>query len=131
VTVLAGIDLLGKFYKGDDSPNGVGQRFKNYYEKYIDNKNADTIYQLRNSMLHSFGLISKTKNKTIGFTVLAKRDQLVEQFSETHFKIDLYTLWDKFEESIEKYKNDLINNSLLKSKFECMFKFYGAVRIDE
>lgn len=75
MTVLAGIDLLGKFYKGDDSPNGVGQRFKNYYEKYIDNKNADTIYQLRNSMLHSFGLISKTKNKTIGFTVSAKRDQ--------------------------------------------------------
>jgi len=39
--------------------------------------------------------------------------------------------WIIDRESIEKYKNDLINNSLLKSKFECIFKFYGAVRIDE
>lgn len=129
MTVLAGIDLLGKFYKGDDSSNGVGQRFKDYYEKYIDNQNSEIIYQLRNSFLHSFGLLSKTKNKTYRFTVSASRDKLVKKHSETEYKIDLYTLWDRFEESIEKYKSDLLNNDLLKTKFEAMFKFYGAVRI--
>ena len=130
MTVLAGIDLLGKFYKGDDSIKGVGQRFKDYYDEYIDNQHSEIIYQLRNSLLHSFGLSSKTKTKTYSFTVSASRDRLVEQYSETSYKIDLYSLWDRFEESIEKYKNDLQSNDLLKTKFEKMFKFYGAVRIE-
>ena len=129
MTVLAGIDLLGKFYKGDDSQNGVGQRFRDYYDKYMDNQNSDIIYQLRNSLLHSFGLLAKTRTKTYSFSVSANRDSLVEQYSETAYKIDLYTLWDKFEESIERYKNDLINYDWLKIKFEAMFKFYGAIRI--
>jgi len=129
MTVLAGIDLLSKFYKGDDSPNGVGQRFKDYYVKYVDSQNSEIIYQLRNSLLHSFGLLSKTKAKTYSFSVLANHDRLVEQYSDTNYKIDLFTLWDRFEESIDKYKIDLIDNDLLKTKFMTMFKFYGAVKI--
>ena len=129
MTVLAGIDLLGKFYKGEDSRNGVGPRFKDYYVKYIDSQNSDIIFQLRNSLIHSFGLLSKTKTKTYSFSVSANRDRLVEQYSETSYKIDLFTLWDRFEESVEKYKIDLMNNDLLKTKFEAMYKFYGAVRI--
>ncbi len=83
MTILAGVDLLGKFFKGDDSFNGVGQRFMGYYDKYIDNKNSEIIYQFRNSLLHSFGLLSKTKTKTYSFTVSAVRDRLVKQYSET------------------------------------------------
>lgn len=129
MTVLAGIDLLSKFYKGDDSTNEVGQRFKVFYEKYFDSTNAENIYQLRNSMLHSFGLVSKTKKKIIWFMVSGSHDPLIVQLSENHFKIDLLTLLDKFEESIEKYKKDLLKNDLLQIKFECMFKLYGTVFI--
>ncbi|RZA01145.1 MAG: hypothetical protein EOP47_11770, partial [Sphingobacteriaceae bacterium] len=55
--ILAGIDLLGKYLAGDDVNSSVSERFRNYYEKYFDNKHEyEIVYQLRNSMLHSFGL---------------------------------------------------------------------------
>ena len=54
MTTLAGIDLLAKFYTGDDSLGNVGSRFKTFYAIYIDRSSSEVIYQLRNSMLHSF-----------------------------------------------------------------------------
>jgi hypothetical protein len=127
MAVLAGIDLLGKFYSGNDDSGKVGTRFKAYYNKWIDNQNAGTIYQLRNSLLHSFGLFSKKDGKI--YHVSANHDNLVEQYSGTSYKIDLYTLWDEFEKSIESYKSDLMNDNSLKTKFHKMFELYGIIEI--
>lgn len=136
MTVLAGIDLLGKFYAGsDDFQNrGVGVRFKGFYGKYIDDENAEIIYQLRNSLLHSFGLLSKAGNKiTYRFVVGASRDNLVKLLSESvneiYCQIDLCTLWDKFEGGIIKYKDDLLNSEQLRANFSTMFGDYGSIRI--
>lgn len=133
MTVLAGMDLLGKFYAGSDNFGSVSRRFKIFYNKYIDDQNAETIYQLRNSLLHSFGLLSKTSNKTYHFTVGASRDNLVKLLSETpkekYYQVDLYTLWDKFEDGIIKYKDDLINDEQLSTNFSAMFGYYGSIRI--
>lgn len=133
MTVLAGIDLLGKFYAGSDERNKVSERFIAFYGEYIDDENAEIIYQLRNSLLHSFGLLSKSKNKTYRFRVGASRDNLVkllsESFNEIYYQIDLYTLWDKFEEGIIKYRNDLLNKEQLRANFSIMFGDYGSIRI--
>ena len=59
--IMAGFDLLAKLYAGTDE-NSVTERFENFVSKYVTNNNAtetDVIYQLRNSLLHSFGLYSK------------------------------------------------------------------------
>lgn len=59
--IMAGIDLLAKLYAGTDT-NGVGTRFRNFVNQYItgnNNQQTEVIYQLRNSLLHSFGLYSK------------------------------------------------------------------------
>lgn len=59
MAILSGIDLLGKFYAGSDVGQ-VGIRFKSYVEKYfndIKEEDKETIYQLRNALLHSFGLL--------------------------------------------------------------------------
>jgi hypothetical protein len=58
MAILAGIDLLAKFYSGDDNQSKSKTRFKNYTEEYIDRTFFEEIYQLRNSLLHSFGLHS-------------------------------------------------------------------------
>ena len=61
MAVLTGIDLLGKFYAGNDNDKEVGSRFKAYCEKYICSPgDAKVIYKLRNSLVHSFGLSSAT-----------------------------------------------------------------------
>ncbi|HEY9684285.1 MAG TPA: hypothetical protein V6C86_22085 [Oculatellaceae cyanobacterium] len=58
--IMAGIDLVAKFHAGTDV-TGVGDRFRTFVDQYIthDAPNSEVIYQLRNSMLHSFGLYSK------------------------------------------------------------------------
>jgi len=133
MTVLAGIDLLGKFYAGSDERNKVSKRFRVFYSKYIDDENAEIIYQLRNSLLHSFGLLSKAENKiTYRFVVGASRDDLVRLLSksanEIYYQVDLYTLWDKFEEGIIEYRKSL-ENEQLKDNFSIMFRDYGSIRI--
>lgn len=126
MAVLAGIDLLSKFYAGSDNQGHVGSRFKTYCEKYIDSDNAEVIYQLRNSLLHSFGLFSKTKTATYYFQVSSCRSELVTLLPNIrpNYNIDLCTLWDKFEQSIEKYKEDIEKDDSLKKNFLKMFDLY-------
>lgn len=129
MAVLAGIDLLGKFYAGDDNNNGVHRRFTAYCRKYIDSENSEVIFQFRNSLLHSFGLFSKTKDVTYHFQLTALHKELVTVIpvnsTFNYYRIDLYTLWDEFENSIEKYREDLMKNDKLQQKFHKMFELYG------
>jgi hypothetical protein len=151
MVILAGIDLLGKFYDGNDKSCKVANRFKAYYNKYIapydkdeynDKQNAEIIYQLRNSLLHSFGLYSKdTFNfKIYHFNVCINNKKLIEEGSDTiikkeedgkkytilFYRIDIGILHDLFEGSIEKYKSDLMEDKTeMKNNFHNMFKNYG------
>ena len=66
--ILAGIDLLGKFFAGNDASGGKGlgtvaNRFTHFLKCSLglSDQDANTLYQLRNSLLHSFGLYSETK----------------------------------------------------------------------
>ncbi len=63
--ICAGIDLLGKFFVGNDDKGGVGKRFRNFLITYfsVPQNDAETLYQLRNSLLHSFGLYSEVTDK--------------------------------------------------------------------
>lgn len=128
MAVLTGIDLLGKFYAGNHNDREVGSRFIAYCKQYIcSDDDAQVIYKLRNSLVHSFGLSSATYL----FQVSSSRQDLVKllHVAKTNYsyKIDLYTLWDKFEQSIEKYKQDLAKDSNLQNNFFAMFKLYGMV----
>lgn len=132
MAVLTGIDLLGKFYAGNHNDREVGSRFKAYCEKYIcSHDDAQVIYELRNSFLHSFGLFSKSRTATYYFQVSSSRQDLVTKFSvggpDYYYRIDLYTLRDKFEQSIAKYKKDLETDNELQKKFDAMFNSYGMV----
>jgi hypothetical protein len=83
MAVLVGVDLLAKFFAGSDDVGKVGDRFRGFLERFFSITNPadrDVIYQLRNSLLHSFGLYSKDKNSDVyRFLTAAGTGQLVSQ----------------------------------------------------
>jgi hypothetical protein len=131
--ILAGIDLLGKYLEGDDINTSVSFRFKEYYKKYFNNKeNVEIIYQLRNSMLHSFGLYSFTSNKKVKkqeyfFILDIRDDNSIVTHQNNTYTINIIALCNAFEISVDKYLEDLRSNDMLKINFEKMFPFYAGI----
>lgn len=139
--ILAGIDLLGKYLEGDDINTSVYYRFKNYYERYFDLKgDSEIIYQLRNSMLHSFGLYSfnykiskktKIKTKEYFFSLDRRNDGLiVNNPQKDYYIINIIALCNAFETSIDKFLKEVRNDITLKINFEKMFQFYAGIKIN-
>ena len=122
MAIMAGIDLLGKFLAGTDKTHGsdsisVSKRFKDFTERYLELSSIDTdcIYQLRNSLLHSFGLYSEKTNqqgvitKTYNFRLLRGSDIIVKYIKDDRYQIDVECLRELFEQAVVKYEADLHN----------------------
>ena len=132
MAILAGIDLLAKFYKGNDKHRRVGRRYRGFVSKYFEldlKEDKETIYQLRNSLIHSFGLYSETGEKKYRFVLTEGGDTFVQMDSDGRYQVDLIVLHWKFEEAIGKYIADLNNYKCLQKKFIKMFPNYGAIEI--
>lgn len=142
MAILAGIDLLGKFYCGNDSFNGnipeeqVGGRFKIFVDKYftgVSPGDKEILYQLRNSLLHSFGLYSKNNaGKKFKFILGQEMGYLVTNKPQDYYEIDIKILQANFEFSISAYSDDLengANKNVLQTNFTRMFPFYGVIEI--
>lgn len=133
MAVLAGIDLVAKFYKGDDAVGQVGVRFMDFIRNYyhpLSPGDEETIYQLRNSLLHSFGLYSRTKTQEYRFLLTAAGGvPLLQQPSPGVYQVDLIVLYQQFEQALEKYMTDLEYQKPLQDNFRSMFVNYGAVHI--
>jgi TFIIF-interacting CTD phosphatase-like protein len=126
MTIFAGIDLLGKFYAGNDDQGNVGDRFENFVAQYFNtnHKNKTVIYQLRNSLLHSFCLYSK-KYK---FVLSQNLREFILHTSGTYI-IDIRELHEQFESAVNTYCIDVNKNKNLQENFTKMFKDYGKIRI--
>ena len=133
MAILAGVDLLAKFYSGVDR-GPVGTRFKAFLQsKYFNNLNstdAYILYHLRNSLLHSFGLYSFGRNREYWFTLVAKDDPLIVIVKTDHYKIDVLALYEKFESGVELYVTDLKSDPGLQNKYFLLFHKYGSVYMD-
>ncbi len=133
MAILAGIDLLGKFYAGDDTIGQVGQRFTSFIRKYLQPLSPgdeDVLYQLRNSLLHSFGLYSSARAQTYHFMLTGKGGvPFIQQPRTTFYQVDLIVLHERFERAIVSYVNDLEADPNLQTKFLTMFPNYGAIEI--
>lgn len=89
------------------------------------------IYQLRNSLLHSFGLYSKTESGTVYRFVLTDSGTgpLVSPEPNDKYVVDLQVLHQSFEAAVNNYHAALKSNSLLQSNFDAMFGTYGSISI--
>ena len=130
MAMLAGVDLLAKFFAGSDKVRGNGQRFLKFLECCSDLKNADDrdlIYQLRNSLMHSFGLYSKGKRFIL---TSGGATELVSKPKPDQYSIDLPILHQKFKEAVSLYREKLNGDEELGTKFDKMFANYGYINIE-
>jgi hypothetical protein len=133
MAVLAGIDLLAKFFAGSDDLGKVGDRFRSFLEHFFSTTkpvDRDVIYHLRNSLLHSFGLYSKDKNNVYHFFLTATGNgQLVSQKPPDEYYVDLRILHREFEKAVEAYRTELDRDLGLQAHFTAMFGNYGRIYI--
>lgn len=129
MTILAGIDLLGKFRAGCDNRNKIGERFKNFVEEYFDieKDDAEIIYELRNCLMHSFGLYS-TKYKFL--LINNNKEKLItyRKIKKKPFKLTVINVWKLyviFMGAVEKYYDSLKKYRILRENFNDMFEYYG------
>jgi hypothetical protein len=124
VGIMTGIDLLAKFYKGEDSINGVGKRFDNFLKDYFylkDKEERKYVYQLRNAMLHSCGLFSiDNKNIIYRFTLRQNGKFMLysKEDSVARVSINIWELRERFNQAIYFYKKDLIERKEVLDNFK-------------
>ncbi len=134
MAILAGIDLVAKFYKGDDAVGQVGSRFRDFVGEYfqpLSPGDEEIIYQLRNALLHSFGLYSRRGRQAYHFSLTARGGDapFAQQLAPGRYQVDLFVLHKRFEQALANYKEDLENQLPLQSNFRNMFRSYGVVHI--
>jgi hypothetical protein len=133
MAILAGVDLLAKFFAGSDEAGEVGKRFRGFLECCFNVKRAEdrnVIYHLRNSLLHSFGLYSQDMKKVYRFFLTDKgTGPLVSQKAGDRYYVDLRVLHREFEKAVELYREKLNGDDKLKEKFTKMFGNYGCIYI--
>jgi len=139
MAVLGGIDLLAKFLAGSDKSRGrgkdsVGGRFETFAHRYfgLAEGDAHAVYQLRNSLLHSFGLYSEEIDHkgnikaSYNFLLTQCAGVLVKRLDRDKFVIDVQLLRSLFDQAIARYEADLRDNSRkdhkeLSENFAAMF----------
>lgn len=134
MAIMAGIDLLSKFQFTDNDVKGnkSSDRFKGYIKKYIDNSNKEVLYQLRNSLLHSFGLYSKDCNgNEYNFILNQSPTTFIYTTDNRNYHISIVKLLENFENSINSYREDLLNDKGLQTNFNQMFLKYGQIGIQK
>jgi hypothetical protein len=141
---MTGLDLLAKFWAGDDGAGRNKQmpRFTAFSRRYIaqggsllSTDQAQGLYFARSAMVHSFGPFHRGEDR-LSFHVShpARETALTVTKSRTpDGKRDkLYTLYIRglyaaFVGSIARYREDLERDSELQHRFQMMYPRYGSV----
>ena len=130
--ILAGVDLIAKFLAGQDG-GGLGSRFKRFLRDYFPPLNPgedETLYQLRNSLLHSFGLYSRSRSgRDFHFLVTPRGANLLEDAGQDTFLVGVNPLHERFETAVNKFAGDVRTRDDLKNNFGLMFSKYGSIHV--
>lgn len=145
MVILAGIDLLAKFYKNaDNSDRGsIGTRYKEFVGKFItrdDNAkspNTKAVYMCRNALLHNFGwyAINQEGTEEYRFTLSRSEDNwIVEKSADSavDWKLNILKLEQSFDASIVEYKKLIDDKSKTSVSFPSgngIFEKYGWMYI--
>jgi hypothetical protein len=134
MAMLAGVDLLAKFLAGSDDGREVGKRFRRFLECFFDvtkPEDRKAIYQLRNSLLHSFGLYAQDQKGNVYRFFLTDNGTgpLVSHKPPDQYYVDLRVLHREFERAVKLYQDKLNGDGKLQENFTKMFGNYGCVYI--
>ncbi len=130
ILVFCGIDYLAKFYAGSDKEGEAGKRFKAYVKYFFRNlkqNQIDALWQVRCSLLHSFGLYDPRLSKPV---------TVDEEFpprcvSEAKMRLTLHykSLYDEFVTSIIAYNGLFLGKPVIGKNFDAMARHYGFLRV--
>ncbi len=78
MVLFAGLDLLAKFFSGSDDSGQTTHRFVTFVQRFmgLTEEDAKTVWQVRNALMHSFGLHDPRANRTLAFHQLCSRPDL-------------------------------------------------------
>lgn len=127
MAVFAGVDLLAKFYAGEDQ-SGVGQRFTRFVAAYfqpISAQDASILWLVRNALMHSFGLRvnGHALNLVSHMPFLIGRDRN----NPNTVLVSTHGLYACFERAVERYRQDVLARPELQRGFEDMHEKYGFI----
>jgi hypothetical protein len=129
ITIMAGIDLLAKFYAGcdDTAPGKVGERFKTFVKNFLDgaDEDADLLYQLRNSLMHSYSLSFRVSGCHVDLAFCQYPHLITPKHPDGKI-VDLLILYREFEATIDKYHRAVESDVTLQAYFARMFLKYGS-----
>ncbi len=136
MAILAGIDLLAKYLDGSDATGDVGKRYCAFVSKYFQPLSAgeeQTLYQLRNALLHSFGLYSENHGTqyrfTLSFQPCCIPASLVTNLGGGRYFVEVANLHGRFEAAVSAFQKDVDANTALQQNFRKMFVKYGSIPI--
>jgi hypothetical protein len=71
MVLFAGLDLLAKFYEGDDDRRRIGHRFHAFVrdEMQLTAAEATALWSVRNTIMHSFGLWDTNANQRVAVAI--------------------------------------------------------------
>ena len=132
MVVMAGVDLLAKFYAGSDEVGGVSARIRNFAARYMfptskdPGRSALVLYLgLRNPLLHSFTLYDQQReiwlvNRRPDFDILENPEK------PDHFLVSVEGVYLAFVRGLRAYHEELVGNDDLRNRFESMYEKYGS-----
>ncbi len=136
LVLFAGIDLLSKYYAGDNGKGGVGQRIGDFTERYFFRGHgtpqvyADVFYVgCRNPLVHSFNL----HNAKFGLSLLSNPDMAKSclwhvKRSANQYAFIIEGLFNDFVKACRAYRADLQTDAAaLRANFEKMFGLHGTI----
>lgn len=130
MVMMAGIDLLAKFYAGSDQSGQVGKRFEAFARDFIVNGDRDLAKALyegcRNPLLHSFTLHSATARVAIAREVDSSHGA-VWRLDATTFVVSVEGLYRAFVGAVNAYQTELAGRADLQANFVAMFPSYGTI----
>lgn len=130
MAIFAGIDLLAKYHAGNDASRESSQRFKKFVSEYfplLAPGDETVIYQLRNSIMHSFGLYAKTNTQIYHFEISIDHGPLINRLKDDRYVINLTALHNDFEKAVERFQEAVDTDSILQQHFTDMFSIYGSL----
>ena len=89
---------------------------------------AETAYQFRNALIHSFGLFSESRTKAYHFGMSMNGTTLIKPRPNDRYTIDVYALQKRFEDSVLRFQSDMDADATLQAHFATMFPKYGSIR---
>ncbi|MCC7178927.1 MAG: hypothetical protein IT177_11110 [Acidobacteria bacterium] len=141
ILLVAGVDLLAKFYEGTDNNGGTGRRFKAFATRFILKGfgNAAILSEVlwvgcRNPLLHSFGIHNELYNiivvRRIGAAPQGKPEPVLSKSLDgKSYALSVEGLFEAFCRTVAEYRDLLRDNQDLRRKFDLMFPKYGQISV--